>query len=65
MGIVMNFSSSVSKNVVKMNLESLTNWAHLGSGFWGQKAYARDWMLAHEVDGNLVVLAEGPSSKHP
>ena len=29
------------------------------------KAYARDWMLAHEVEGNLVVLTEGPSSKHP
>jgi pyruvate kinase len=22
-------------------------------------------MFAHEVEGNLVVLTEGPSSKHP
>jgi pyruvate kinase len=29
------------------------------------KAYARDWMLAQEAEGNLVVLTEGPSSKHP
>jgi pyruvate kinase len=29
------------------------------------KAYAKNWMLAHEVEGNLVFLTEGPSSKHP
>lgn len=29
------------------------------------KAYAKNWMLAHEVKGNLVVLTEGPSPKHP
>jgi pyruvate kinase len=27
--------------------------------------YAREWMAAHEVQGNLVVLTEGPSAKHP
>ena len=27
--------------------------------------YAKNWMLAHEVEGNLVVLTEGPSSKYP
>jgi pyruvate kinase len=27
--------------------------------------YARNWLKSHEVDGNLVVLTEGPSSKHP
>jgi len=29
------------------------------------KVYARNWMRAHEVAGNLVLLTEGPSSKHP
>ena len=29
------------------------------------KAYAKSWMLAHEKEGNLVVLTEGPSPKHP
>ncbi len=29
------------------------------------KAYVKNWMLAHEVEGNLAVLTEGPSSKHP
>lgn len=29
------------------------------------KAYAKNWMLDHEVEGNLVVLTEGPSPKHP
>jgi len=29
------------------------------------RAYVKNWMLAHEVEGNLVVLTEGPSSKHP
>jgi pyruvate kinase len=27
--------------------------------------YVRDWMRAHEVKGNMVVLTEGPSAKHP
>ena len=27
--------------------------------------YARKWMEEHEVQGNLVVLTEGPSAKHP
>jgi hypothetical protein len=31
-GMVRNFSSFVSKILVKVNLKSLTNWAHLGSG---------------------------------
>jgi len=29
------------------------------------KAYAQQWMLAHGVEGNLVVLTEGPFTKHP
>jgi len=29
------------------------------------RAYARNWLKSHEVSGNLVVLTEGPSSKHP
>jgi hypothetical protein len=32
----MNFSSLVSKNLVKVNLKSLTIWAHLGSRIWRQ-----------------------------
>jgi pyruvate kinase len=28
-------------------------------------AYVREWLRAHEVAGNLVVLTEGPSSKRP
>jgi pyruvate kinase len=28
-------------------------------------AYVRKWMQDHEVRGNLVVLTEGPSTKHP
>jgi len=28
-------------------------------------AYIRDWLRSHEVEGHLVVLTEGPSSKHP
>ena len=28
-------------------------------------AYARNWLRTHEVEGNLVVLTEGPSKKHP
>ncbi len=27
--------------------------------------YIRRWMKMHEVEGNLVILTEGPSSKHP
>jgi pyruvate kinase len=29
------------------------------------KAYARSWMAAHGMEGDLVILTEGPSSKHP
>jgi pyruvate kinase len=29
------------------------------------KAFAREWLRAYEVGGNLVVLTEGPSPKHP
>ncbi len=29
------------------------------------KAYAREWMGAHEIEGNLVLLTGGPSPKHP
>jgi pyruvate kinase len=29
------------------------------------KVFARDWLRSHGVEGNLVVLTEGPSSKHP
>ena len=28
-------------------------------------AFARKWLQDHEVEGNLVVLTEGPSAKHP
>jgi len=28
-------------------------------------AFARKWLQDHEVKGNLVVLTEGPSAKHP
>jgi pyruvate kinase len=28
-------------------------------------AYVRQWMRDHELQGNLVVLTEGPSAKHP
>ena len=28
-------------------------------------AYVRKWMKDHGVEGNLVVLTEGPSAKHP
>ena len=27
--------------------------------------YVRDWLRAHEVKGNLAILTEGPSRKHP
>jgi len=29
------------------------------------KDYARTWMAEHGVEGDLVILTEGPSSKHP
>jgi pyruvate kinase len=29
------------------------------------KAFAREWLRSHGVQGNLVVLTEGPSSKYP
>ena len=28
-------------------------------------AYVKAWLKAHQIEGNLVVLTEGPSSKHP
>ncbi len=28
-------------------------------------SYVRDWLQAHELEGELVVLTEGPSRKHP
>lgn len=28
-------------------------------------SYIKDWLRAHEVEGKLAVLTEGPSSKHP
>lgn len=32
-------------------------------GDW--KAYAREWLDSHGLEGSLVILTEGPSSKHP
>jgi pyruvate kinase len=29
------------------------------------KLYARKWLREYEMEGDLVVLTEGPSSKHP
>ena len=29
------------------------------------KSFAREWLRTHEVQGDLVILTEGPSSKHP
>jgi pyruvate kinase len=29
------------------------------------KAFAREWLRAHEVQGDLVIVTEGPSAKHP
>jgi pyruvate kinase len=29
------------------------------------KSFIRRWLGAHEVEGNIVVLTEGPSSRHP
>ncbi len=28
-------------------------------------AYVGDWLRTHELKGNLVILTEGPSSRHP
>jgi pyruvate kinase len=28
-------------------------------------AYAADWLQSHEVEGDLAILTEGPSAKHP
>ncbi len=32
-------------------------------GDW--KAYAREWLDSHELEGKLVILTEGPSTRHP
>jgi pyruvate kinase len=32
-------------------------------GDW--KVYAREWLAGHDLEGNLVILAEGPSTRHP
>jgi len=29
------------------------------------KAWTRNWLQTQNVEGNLVVLTEGPSTKHP
>jgi pyruvate kinase len=29
------------------------------------KTYIREWLRAHEVEGKIVILTEGPSTKHP
>jgi pyruvate kinase len=29
------------------------------------KSYSRAWLAAHGVEGDLVILAEGPSPKNP
>ena len=29
------------------------------------RRYVRDWLSSHDLEGNIVVLAEGPSSRHP
>ncbi len=29
------------------------------------KAYVKQWLEEHDLEGNLVILTEGPSSKHP
>jgi pyruvate kinase len=28
-------------------------------------AYVRDWLQTHELEGNLVILTEGPSRSNP
>ena len=30
-----------------------------------REAFAGDWLKSHGVEGKLVVLTEGPSSRHP
>ncbi|MFC1516242.1 pyruvate kinase [Thermodesulfobacteriota bacterium] len=32
-------------------------------GDW--RAFAREWLKSHDVEGHLVVLTEGPSQRHP
>jgi pyruvate kinase len=29
------------------------------------RAFIREWLHAYEVEGNIVILTEGPSPKHP
>jgi pyruvate kinase len=29
------------------------------------RAFARDWLRAHDLDGQLVLVTEGPSPRHP
>ncbi len=29
------------------------------------RAYTREWLLSHEITGNMVIITEGPSSNHP
>jgi pyruvate kinase len=29
------------------------------------KSYVKEWLQRHEIQGDIVVLTEGPSSKHP
>ena len=38
---------------------------HLAEDPEDWKQFARAWMRAHEVTGNLVILIQGPSAKHP
>jgi pyruvate kinase len=28
-------------------------------------SYVGDWLQSHELEGNLAILTEGPSAKHP
>jgi len=28
-------------------------------------SYVKEWLRDHEVAGNIAILTEGPSSKHP
>jgi pyruvate kinase len=32
-------------------------------GDW--KVYVKEWLEEHDIEGNLVILTEGPSTKHP